>query len=116
MWQAFWHELGKSGLFTEFNVNSEWLKWSRDSQQPIRVTLFQIDATAGPPPPILVVTSSSAENVDLNSTLAEISVRRLKVDVVTFSTVESPKLLSVTEFGSLYSSEKVWNKMAKFYF
>lgn len=80
------------------------------------MTLFQIDATTGPPPPILVVTSSSAENVDLNSTLAEISDRRLKVDVVTFSTVESPKLLTVTEFGTLYSSEKVWNKMAKFYF
>ena len=57
------------------------------------------------PPPILILTSSPIETEDFNSTLEEIARRKLKVDVVTFARVESPKLLKLTRFGSLYASK-----------
>ncbi len=62
------------------------------------------------PPPILLLTATPVENDDLNATLAEIADRKLKVDVVTFSNVESPKLMTLTKFGAIYASKtfSVW--------
>jgi hypothetical protein len=57
------------------------------------------------PPPILLLTATPVENDDLNATLAEIANRKLKVDVVTFSNVESPKLMTLTKFGAIYASK-----------
>jgi hypothetical protein len=57
------------------------------------------------PPTILIVTATSVETENLNSTIDEISNRKLKVDVLTFGTIKSPRLLQLTPYGAVYSSK-----------
>ncbi len=61
-------------------------------------------------PTILIVTATSVETENLNSTIDEISNRKLKVDVVTFGTIKSPRLLQLTPYGAVYSS-KLWSDL-----
>jgi hypothetical protein len=40
------------------------------------------------PPPLLIVTSTPIESEELNSTVKELADRNIKVDVITFASVE----------------------------
>jgi hypothetical protein len=56
-------------------------------------------------PNILIITATPVEEDDLTSTINLILDRKIKVDVVTFSNVQSPTLLNLTPFGAVYASE-----------
>ena len=64
-----------------------------------------IIGSTSPKPTVLIMTSTPIENEDVASSIQIIKAQNLKVDVVTFSSVQSPTLLKLVHNGNLYAGK-----------